>query len=148
MKTSLIAAIILFIACGSLFALPGIGVILGEPSGVSVKFGDFPVLGISWSFVNRLNATVDWWILNSELVDPLDWYLGVGANILLKFNQGNTNTTVFGVAIRVPAGLQWWLSSEWELFLELAPGIRVTTDANSIVGFDIGGGIGLRYYFP
>ena len=143
----LIVFLFLFISSSSIFSSPGIGVILGEPSGASIKIGNFPVLGISWSFRNRLNATVDWWLFNSELVEPLDWYLGVGANIYLGFNQGVGNTNIFGAGFRVPVGLQWWLLSELELFLELAPGIAITTNPNSIVGFDMGGGIGMRYYF-
>ena len=143
----LLTVCILLLAAHSAVASPGVGVVVGEPTGVSVKIGNFPVLGISYSFRNRLNTTIDLWLLNADLFDPLDWYFGVGAKVRIGFNQGNTKETVFGLGVRAPAGLQWWLSSEWELFLEVAPALLLTTDANGFLAFDVGGGIGIRYYF-
>ena len=80
----------------ALYAEMGVGIILGEPSGVSVKMGNFPVLGIGWSFAsatdNRIDATIDMWLFNDHFIEMLDWYLGVGVKVGLNLNQGNDNT--------------------------------------------------------
>ena len=125
---------------------PGLGVILGEPVGLSAKFGNFPVVGFSWSFAGRLNATIDMWFVDRDLIEPLHWHLGVGVSAHVKFNMGNTNAYVFGAGVRIPVGLQWWISPELELFLEVTPGMSLSTDPNAIIGPDMGGGIGIRYY--
>ncbi len=121
----------------------GIGVIAGEPSGISMKSGSFPVIGIGWSTIlNRLDATVDMWIINEALADPFNWYLGVGGKLGLRFADDKDGGPV-GLGVRVPVGLQWWLRGDIELFLELAPGLALLPSTV----FDFGGGVGIRFYF-
>lgn len=125
------------------FADMGIGVILGEPSGVSFRIGNFPVATVGWSFTNRIDATLDFWIINDDFIEFFDWYLGVGLRTGIKINQGNDNTSIFALAVRVPIGLQWWIIENLELFVEAAPGVAILPS----FGFDAGGGIGIRYFF-
>ena len=120
------------------FAKQGIGLVFGEPTGFSYKAGNLAI-GLGWSFAsdkNRIDATIDWWLINKDFVETLDWYLGVGI-------KGKFGTDTVGVGVRVPIGIQWWIADELELFAELAPGISLFPDTNP----DLSGGIGLRYYF-
>lgn len=141
MVKKFVAISMLFLALlmpATLFAEQGIGIVLGEPTGLSYKGGNLAI-GLGWSFAsdkNRIDATIDWWLINKDFIEMLDWYLGVGI-------KGKFGTDTVGVGVRVPIGIQWWIADELELFAELAPGISLFPDTNP----DLSGGIGLRYYF-
>jgi hypothetical protein len=113
----------------------GAGVILGSPTGVSVLIENRVALAAAWNIENRLHLHADVWLLKGQLVDPLDWYVGVGGKVLL------TDDVIAGA--RVPLGLQWYVLPELELFAEIVPGMRVIPGTS----FDIDGGIGIRYHF-
>ena len=126
----------------TLFADQGVGIVLGEPTGLSYKSGNLAI-GLGWSFTsadNRIDATIDWWLINDHLVEMFDWYLGAGAKLGLKLNQDNDT---FNVGLRIPIGVQWWPTKELEVFAELSPGILLIPETK----FDMGAGIGIRYYF-
>lgn len=126
----------------ALFAEMGIGIVVGEPTGLTFK-ADKLVIGIGWSFTStndRIDATIDWWLINDHLFEMFDWYLGAGAKIGLKLNQDNDT---FNIGLRIPIGIQWWASKELEIFVEISPGILLIPETK----FDAGAGIGLRYYF-
>ena len=138
-KKITIISLLLFILLipAASFAEIGVGAIIGEPTGLSFKLGNFPVIGLGWStFNSSIDATVDMWFINDHFVEMLDWYLGVGAKLGIKSND-------FLIGIRVPIGAQWWLTNEFELFAEIAPGLAILPATE----FDISGGIGLRYHF-
>ena len=121
----------------------GVGIIIGEPTGLSLKFGNFPVLGIAWSFENFLLVNCDYWFHNPTLSEPFFWYAGIGGKVgfgEFKKDEGNK----IGLGVRVPVGLQVFLiKNKLELFGEIVPGILLIPST----GFDIDGGIGLRYHF-
>ncbi len=124
------------------FADTGIGLVVGEPTGITFKTDNL-VIGIGWSFAaadDRIDATVDWWLVNENLTEILDWYLGAGAKVRLNLNQ---NTDTINVGLRIPIGVQWWPAKELEVFAEIAPGLLLFPATD----FDISAGIGLRYYF-
>jgi hypothetical protein len=146
-KIAVVGLFIMVLMIPAAFAETGVGIVLGEPTGLTIRSGNFPVIGLGWSLAsgksNRIDATVDMWLINDHFIEMLDWYLGVGAKIGIKTNQGNDNSDVFALGVRVPIGIQWWPAKDWELFLEVAPGIALLPS----FGFDYAGGIGLRYYF-
>jgi hypothetical protein len=124
------------------FADTGIGLVVGEPTGITFKTDNL-VIGIGWSFAaadDRIDATIDWWLINDNLTEILDWYLGAGAKVRLNLNQ---NTDTINVGLRIPIGVQWWPAKELEVFAEIAPGLLLFPSTD----FDISAGIGLRYYF-
>ena len=126
----------------TLFAEQGIGIVLGEPTGLTYKSGNLAI-GLGWSFAsadNRIDATIDWWLINDHFIEMFDWYLGAGAKVGLKLNQ---ETDMFNIGLRIPIGIQWWPAEELELFAEIAPGLSLFPGT----AFDISAGIGLRYYF-
>jgi hypothetical protein len=116
-----------------------LGIIVGEPTGLSIRINHVPVLGVAWSLRNNwMYVQADDWLLHNSLspVDGLNWYLGLGGGI----GVGNGS---FGLGLRVPVGLQLVFERNWELFGELAPGIWLLPEPD----FDIKGGIGIRYIF-
>jgi len=113
------------------------GIIIGEPTGVSVRVDHFPVLGFAWSLnKNWMHIQGDYIFIDNVIQDPLRWYLGGG--LFLGISDDNVN---FGV--RVPVGLQIQFHPNFEVFGELAPGITILEETDLYLG----GGIGIRYIF-
>ncbi|MBN1897938.1 MAG: DUF3996 domain-containing protein [Spirochaetes bacterium] len=117
----------------------GIGIIIGEPTGLSLKFGNFPVLGIAWSFDEYIHLHCDYWLKNAYLGGPFDWFIGVGGKLLIYESGKDDN---IGLGLRIPIGLQLFVVDNLEIFGEVAPGILLIPNTD----FDIDAGIGLRFY--
>ena len=125
----------------------GAGIILGEPTGISVKAwldeGMAADAAVAWSFMGdpslyiHANALYHINVLDTGSENYLAPYLGVGAN--LRF--GND----LGLGLRVPIGVSLLLNvAPVELFAEFSPGIGLLPET----GFDPGAGLGARFYFP
>lgn len=130
----------------------GLGIIAGEPTGVTGKgflSNRLAFSGIaSWSFLDdafTLIGDFTYEVLEipvSAREITLPFYVGGGAK--LGFDRGGTNDgdTLFGV--RVPVGVAaQWVNHPVEVFLEVGPGIELIPETE----FDITGGLGVRYYF-
>jgi hypothetical protein len=113
----------------------GIGFIVGEPTGLSLKINRFPVIAVAWSLDDYFQIHVDYWLKTGKLEHAIHWYIGLGAKVRVN---GDAN-----LGFRVPIGLYHFFSKKFELFGELAPGILLIDETK----FDVGGGIGLRYHF-
>ncbi len=124
----------------------GVGVLLGAPTGLSVKH--------QYSFRNSIDFALAWSLgsndafhLHSDYLfhrptgETLDghllyWYYGVGARL-----KANGDTT-FGP--RAPIGLNlYFRNTPLELFLEAALVFEVIDETD----LDLDAGIGLRYFF-
>lgn len=125
----------------------GAGIIIGEPTGISLKYSNFPVLGIAWSVENHFHVHCDYWVHEDTLKAPVNWYVGVGGKVRLFTNDSNDrkkdSDSDIGLGFRVPVGLQYYIIEELELFGEIVPGISLFP----ATGFDLDAGIGIRYYF-
>jgi hypothetical protein len=124
----------------------GLGIILGEPTGVSGKLWtsgenafDFAA---AWSFQGSgnllLQADYVWHIFRLIPVQEgkLPFYVGVGGEVILA------NDPVIGV--RVPLGLDYMFNNApVDIFVELVPILRLAPSTD----FDFAGGIGARYWF-
>ena len=137
-------ALVLF-ATVSAVADTGVGIIVGNPTGVSVLFGERVALGVAWNFTNYLHVHADLWVAKGLIADPVAWFLGVGAKarFLEPTGPDNPEGTNFGVGVRVPVGAQWYFHSPFELFLEIVPGLALYPGTR----FDVDAGLGLRYHF-
>ena len=138
-RFALIACALLIPASASKAAV-AVGIIVGEPTGLSIRIDRFPVLGVAWSLRNNwMYIQGDYWLLHTALnrAYPLNFYLGPGVYVALGGGD-------FYGGIRIPIGLQWVLQRHWELFGELAPVIDLFPEPGF---FDIQGGIGIRYIF-
>src|SRR6056297_2032250 len=122
----------------------GLGLMLGEPTGVSVKswFGTKAAfdMGAAWSLSGRdeaLHLHTDYlyhrWFENKK---NLAFYYGLGGRVIFSDNA------VAGV--RVPFGLTYVFKGiPFDLFVEAAPLLDVSPD----VEFAGNGAVGIRYYF-
>ena len=136
----------------------GIGVIVGEPTGLSAKKWITDTTAIdaaaAWSFADfssfQLHVDYLWHnydlIQTKELPGQLSVYYGIGGRIKLKgSNDGKGNKdegTRLGV--RIPVGLSYtFKENPVELFAEVVPLLDVVPETK----LGIGVGVGARYYF-
>ncbi len=128
--------------CLHLRARTGVGIIVGEPTGLSIKIGHFPVIGIAWSWDDYFHLHIDYWLKSARLDRSLYWFFGFGAKVSVhQKNQGDDGDV--GLGLRVPLGLSYFFSRRFEVFGEVAPGMKLIPGTE----FDIDGGIGIRFYF-
>jgi len=124
----------------------GAGIVIGEPTGISIRYGNFPVVGIAWSLNNHLHLHCDYWFYRDTLKKPLYWYGGLGFKF--RYFTGDTNEKgrddeKTGFGMRIPLGVQYYVIKDLELFCEIVPGISLYPSTE--VDFDAG--IGIRYFF-
>jgi len=142
-KRMVVLAILVLAVAGVSVAQTSVGVILGEPTGLSGKqwMGDASSLdlAVAWSFVPQgaLYVHLDYQQHFDQIdVDPgtLLWFAGIGPRVYL----GND----VGLGLRIPVGLVYDIEDvPLEVFLEVAPGINLFP----ATVFNVGGGIGVRY---
>lgn len=140
----------------------GLGVIVGEPTGLSGKVwtgGDRAVdFGLAWGLWHGgyLHVHADYLFHNMDLIKVgsgrLPLYYGPGLR-LRTWNDGrywrrgryyeNAGSRV-DVGVRFPVGLAYLFEeAPVDVFLELVP----TLDLVPSTGFEVDGGLGLRYWF-
>jgi hypothetical protein len=134
----------------------GLGVILGEPTGLSAKYWmssttalDF---GLGWGWIDENNDGNDngnswvhfhmdylWHSFNAiTSTERFPLYYGIGGRV----NAREGDNTSF--AIRGVIGVAWMpRDTPIDIFIELAPSLRLTEST----GFALDGGLGARYYF-
>lgn len=132
----------------------GMGIILGEPTGLSAKAWtssdnafDF---ALAWSFKDYhhndnhndgsalLQADYVWHFFNAISVSSgkLPIYVGIGARVVLADDPS------FGV--RIPVGIDYlFADAPIDVFLELVPILDLSPESD----FGVGGGLGIRYWF-
>ena len=123
----------------------GLGVILGEPSGISGKswLNQRSAIdgGLSWSFRGdgsfHIHADYLWHFHDAvESTERFVPYVGIGGRL------ATTSDAVIGV--RIPVGLLWWpKGAPVDVFVEIVP----ILDLAPATEFHGNGGIGARYYF-
>lgn len=136
----------------------GLGVIAGEPTGVSLKYwldGRHAVdAGIGWSFSENesLHFHADYlWhdfglLRQGDLKGRLPMYYGVGARLKME-NEGdghgsNKDDALLGA--RFPLGISWISSSApVDVFLEIAPVLDLLPGTD----LSLNAAIGVRYWF-
>lgn len=116
----------------------GIGMQFGEPGtvGLSLRF-NHTAIGAAWNTSDKgyLYVNIDQWALRDDLARPVDWFVGYGVDVGI----GNE----WRVAARIPIGLIYEPSKDFEIFGQVAPGLKVLPDVN----FYFGAALGARYRF-
>jgi hypothetical protein len=123
----------------------GLGVIIGEPTGLSAKLWTSNKTavdaGAAWALINggfiRFHADA---LVHSYAIEVdkgnLPVYFGIGGKVVLSSN--------LGVGVRIPFGLAYQFdSAPIDIFLELVPVLELLP----ATGFGFEGGIGIRYFF-
>ena len=124
----------------------GFGVIIGEPTGISVKkwmTGQHAIdFEIGWSFPGeRIHIAVDYlshfpgWTRKHNL-HP---YLAIGSRFKMKAEQEDGQ---FRFGIRFGAGIEY-ICGQFGLYGELYPTVDIVPETKS----GLEGGVGVRYYF-
>jgi hypothetical protein len=161
LKSSIISASLLLI-CTILFTAPaqaqvdqhdnvGLGVLLGDPSGISYKnyFNSTNAMdaAVGWSLRNDggLYIHADYLWHNYELFQDMEGsvekglvglYFGVGGRLFISDESD--------LGVRVPVGVNYMFENDpLEIFIEVVPILDLVPSTHG----DFGGGIGIRYYF-
>ena len=124
----------------------GLGLIVGEPTGISFKYWTGSTTAVdaalAWSFIDEgaFHIHGDYIFHNFTLITipegKLPFYYGIGARIK------TANDTKLGV--RVPLGLAYLFNSApIDIFLEIVPILDLTPKTD----FAINAALGTRYYF-
>jgi len=124
----------------------GIGLYLGEPTGIGMKGWVSPngaIAGaMAWSFAGNghLHIHVDYERHSFKLINvekgKLPVYYGIGAKIVFQ------DDPVFGA--RIPLGINYIFDdAPLDLFAEIVPGMELIPETE----FDLAGGVGIRYFF-
>jgi hypothetical protein len=134
----------------------GIGLIVGEPTGVSAKYylgNDTAVdAAIGAAILGRgiqVHADFLWhpWILDRKESFVLPVYFGVGVRVLNHDSGGSSDDHV-RIGLRVPVGILFdFTSIPLDVFAEVAAIADYRTAGEHVFGIDINGGAGVRYYF-
>jgi hypothetical protein len=120
-----------------------LGIILGEPTGLSLKVWQSDNTAfdaaLAWSFGNNESVHIHADYLRHNWLDvdrgSLALYYGLGARALLS------NNSKFGA--RIPIGLQYILpETRLGMFFEVAPTLNLIPETS----FGVNGGIGIRYF--
>ena len=120
-----------------------LGIILGEPTGISAKFWNsnrsaFDA-GVAWTLSGdgALHLHADYLLHNWLSVESgsLAFYYGIGGRLLLANDPR--------VGVRVPVGLQYIIpDSRLGLFFEVVPTLNLIPSTS----FGVNGGIGVRFF--
>lgn len=124
----------------------GIGIIIGEPSGITLKYWLDKTsaidLALAWSFEKeasfRIHGDYLWHFRDVLNVPHGDLMPYIGGGLLVNISDKAK------VGIRVPLGLEYFLNSiPLEIFLELVPVLNIVPATT--MGANVG--IGIRFYF-
>lgn len=124
----------------------GLGVVLGEPTGISGKYWTGPTTaldgGVAWAFGEKsaLHVHVDHLFHHFNLIKVekgrLPVYYGLGARVKLEDKSR--------VGVRVPVGLEYLVDgAPLDIFVEVAPIVELIP----ATGVSVNGGAGIRYFF-
>lgn len=149
-RTAVFFALIAVVSSGTAGAQDsgfGLGIILGEPTGLSGKLwigNSVAVDGAAaWSFGKKsaLHLHADYLVHSFGLFGvekgKLPLYYGIGGRI--KFKDGDDK-----VGIRIPVGIDYLFANiPLDIFLEIVPLLDLTPSTE----FALNAGIGIRYFF-
>jgi hypothetical protein len=154
MRLSMVRSLLFFVfitllTCGTLQAQDkgfGLGIILGEPTGISWKLwtghGNAIDGAVAWSFDDENAVYLHGDFLFHKFYEYKEWrhrlfpYYGIGGRIKVE------EKSKFG--IRIPLGMNYLLeNSPLDFFIEVVPLLDLAPSTD----FSINGAIGIRYFF-
>ena len=126
----------------------GVGIIVGEPTGVDAKYMFDKKNGLeaaaAWALSgnNEFQLQVDYLYHYYELIKvdkgQLPVFFGVGGRVKFRENADDK------IGIRVPIGLSYIFEDErFDVFGEIVPVLELTPDTE----FELEGAVGIRFWF-
>lgn len=116
----------------------GIGGLVGDPTGVTVKIGRSGGVAVDVGLSNDLFVQAHYIVRESRIA-------GTSADVRFLFGPGgflrNSDDAIAGVSALF--GLSWYVAPEFEAFGQLTPGIRLTQIEDIV---QVGAAVGLRFY--
>ena len=148
MKKTILVLIIIVATIG-LFAQNsglGAGIIVGEPTGISLKYwtGESTAFdgAIAWSFGKKdaMHLHADMLFHNNELISvsqgSLPIYYGIGVRVRMEDESK--------LGVRIPVGLAYqFVEAPFDIFLEIVPLLDLVPSTD----FGLNAAIGVRYFF-
>lgn len=152
--TKKLALVIVLIICFSGLAKSqqsglGVGVMFGEPTGLSFKgwISERSAIdgGLGWSFAHEgsVHIHVDYLYHFYNVFDTprLPLYIGVGGRIKLQNTKNNSDMRL---GVRIPFGISYqFAEAPLDIFFEIAP----VLDLNPSTSGSVNGALGVRFYF-
>jgi len=132
----------------------GVGIILGEPTGLTGKYwfdqSSAVDVHLSFDFSDDAFALISDYLIHFNVFKPnssaidLPVYVGIGGKLYARDDGNDDDDDDIGLGVRAPVGLSLLLTqAPLEFFVEIALGLRIIPGTDA----DIDGGIGVRYYF-
>lgn len=132
----------------------GLGIIIGEPTGVTLKVWQGGNVAFdaaaAWSFKDEgaFHVHADFLWHNFGLISvtqgDMALYYGVGGRIKFREDRGLGDDDDALIGVRFPLGLAYYFQPfPGELFVEVVPLLNVAPSTD----FDLNGALGFRYYF-
>ncbi len=141
----------------------GLGVVLGDPTGISAKYVLNSTEAIDGALAfgggGNIYLHTTWLISKETLFEldryPVNWYYGIGArmishdydhdhNSFRHHNHSDRHENDFHAAVRAPVGLRMQFHDpRIELFTEIALALELVPKTDVDMDF----GLGARYYF-
>ena len=126
----------------------GLGIIVGEPTGLSGKVWISKTSaidgGIAWSFLDdgSMHIHADYLWHNFNMITPrIPFYIGVGGRMKFKNNQSAKDDRI---GVRVPVGLDFFISEpSSDFFIEIVPVLDLAPKTD----FTFNAAIGFRFFF-
>jgi hypothetical protein len=145
----MLCASAVLLICGSVQAQEsdfGLGIIIGEPTGISVKqwTGSRTAIdgAIAWSFEKESALHLHGDLLYHSFTPPrisrgkFAWYYGIGGRV--KFEDDSK------IGVRVPLGMDYFFgSAPLDFFFEIVPILDLAPSTD----FSLNAAIGIRYFF-
>lgn len=150
---SLAFVVALFLTAGPAHAqrvpgAAGLGGQVGDPSGVSLKI--YNPNALSYDFLAAWDLN-DFFFMNVhglyerplelENTSGLEYFFGPGAFVGIQERPAGEDDVVFGISGRI--GVNIPLEDRFEFYVQFTPRINLVPDTDG----DLGGGLGVRYYF-
>jgi hypothetical protein len=125
----------------------GLGIIIGEPTGLNAKFWTSTEtaidMSLGYSFTSS-NSIIDFYgdyvFHNPDMLKAEEKFIVYyGPGVGLRINEGNSRLGIRGII-----GILWLpADTRFDFFIEAAPILDIIPETK----FDFAGGVGGRYYF-
>lgn len=146
--TQLFPLLFLFVFTPVALGQTGIGGQIGDPTGITVKFGvghGAIDLAAGWDLGEHFAAQGHYLLGENRLPTPgadLRFFYGPGAYLKVRTDDNGNDDGNADAGLSFNAGLSLYPSNELEIFGQITPRLQLVDETD----FDVGGALGVRFY--